>query len=130
MLVAATVVILLLVSGLQWWQASVATDRLRQETLSQAHLRAAQVTSAASELVTILLVGVDATSRELVQTYLTRKGKEFEAGVRQAVEHLLRPNPQCGQVTQSLEPIHLLEHAVILGEGLMVAIEKIPVEGR
>ncbi len=88
MLVAATVVILLLVSGLQWWQASVATDRLRQETLSQAHLRAAQVTSAASELVTILLVGVDATSRELVQTYLTRKGKEFEAGVRQAVEHL------------------------------------------
>ncbi|MFD0669265.1 diguanylate cyclase domain-containing protein [Ramlibacter sp. MAHUQ-53] len=87
-MILAILVILIMVTGLLWWQASSATSRLREETLSQAQRRAAQVASAVAEMVNILLLGADATSREVVDLCLPRPLKDMEACMRQAIEHL------------------------------------------
>lgn len=84
----ALLILLVVLTALQGWQLGGASDRLRDDTLSHAHLRAAQVSSAVAELTALLLHGVDATLRELVDAYQRHPDEDFQALVRQATAQL------------------------------------------
>lgn len=87
-LVAATLALLLAVTGLQWWQLESSTRRVREETLAQARLRATEVTGSAAELIDMLLLQADVASRDLVRAYASAPAAFFDTQVRQVAERL------------------------------------------
>ncbi len=87
-LIAATLAILVGVTGLQWWQLESSTSRVREETLAQSRLRAKEVTGSAAELVGMLLLQVDVASRDLVRAYGSATGPSFDTQVRQVAERM------------------------------------------
>ncbi len=104
-LAVATLAFLLVVTGLQWWQLESSTQRVREETLAQAKLRATEVTGSAAELVEMLLLQVDVASRDLVRAYASANGTSFDNQVQ--------------QVAQRMPANSLLQAAVIDADGYL-----------
>lgn len=86
----ALLVLLVALTALQGWQLAQTNARLREDTLTHARLRAAQVTSAVAELTSLLLHDVDATLGELVSVYQRRPDDDFAEIARQATAQLPR----------------------------------------
>lgn len=101
----ALLLVLLVITLLQGWQLAQTNARLREDTLTHAHLRAAQVGSAVTELTSLLLHDVDATLSELVDAYKAHPGEDFNSLVRQA--------------TAQLPPDAVLQVAVIGADGYL-----------
>lgn len=80
--------ILALVTAAQWWQQSQSASRLRADTLEQAQLRATQLASASSSVMSILFRTVDAKALELAEAYLESQGKAFDDRVGRAIHRL------------------------------------------
>lgn len=87
-LAGMALMVLLLVTGLQWWQLAYSTSRVREESLAQARLRAAEVTDVASEVIAMVFRSVDMTSRDLVRAYLESQDQTFGPRVQRAIDRL------------------------------------------
>lgn len=79
---------LLLVTGLYWWQLYSSGDQLRRETLAQAQLRAAQVNSANSQIISMLIHDIDLATEELARHYGQERPESFEYRSQQATRRL------------------------------------------
>ncbi len=88
MLAGVAILVLVLVTGLQWWQLEYSTSRVREESLAQAKLRAAEVTDVASEVIAMVFRAVDMTSRDLVRAYLESQDQSFAPRVQRAIDRL------------------------------------------
>lgn len=89
------VALLLFVSVAVVWQHVQSRSRLRAEVGAQSQLRAAQVTSATAEAVSILFRTVDATARELAIVYAQHGPRVFGERANEAIDRL-----PAGAVTQ------------------------------
>lgn len=87
-LAGMALLVLVLVTGLQWWQLEYSTSRVREESLAQARLRAAEVTDVASEVIAMVFRSVDVTSRDLVRAYLESQDQSFAPRVQRAIDRL------------------------------------------
>ncbi len=87
-MVALTVGGLLLLTSLYWWNLFSSSDQLRRETLNQAQLRAAQVNSAASEVISMLFLNVELTTLQLIDLYEQDPGPAFHQKVAQITRQL------------------------------------------
>lgn len=88
MLAGASIVVLVLVTGLQWWQLEYSTSRVREESLTQARLRAAEVTDVASEVIAMLFRSVDIAARDLTFAYLDSDKQPFGPRAQRAIDRL------------------------------------------
>ena len=79
---------LLLLTGVYWWNLFSSAQQLRQETLHQAELRAAQVNSAASELISMLFLNIELTMLQLIEQYQQAPGPAFDQRVAQITQQL------------------------------------------
>ncbi len=86
--IALTVGALLLLTGLYWWNLISSSDQLRRETLNQAQLRAAQVNSAASEVISMLFLNIELTTLQLIDDYEQDPGPAFNQKVAQITRQL------------------------------------------
>lgn len=86
--IALTVGGLLLLTGLYWWNLISSSDQLRRETLNQAQLRAAQVNSAASEVISMLFLNIELTTLHLIDDYEQDPGPVFNQKVAQITRQL------------------------------------------
>jgi PAS domain S-box-containing protein len=89
--IVAPVILLssLLITALYWWQLTTSAQRLREETLNQASLRARQVNSAAAAQISQLFRVVDVSARELASLYVRTTGLHaFDVEVREMSERL------------------------------------------
>jgi len=79
---------LLLLTSLYWWNLLSSAQQLRRETLNQAQLRAAQVNSAASELISMLFLNIELTTLQLIEQYQQDPGPAFDQKVAQITQQL------------------------------------------
>ncbi|MEO0002503.1 MAG: hypothetical protein RLZZ22_195, partial [Pseudomonadota bacterium] len=86
--IALTVGGLLLLTGLYWWNLLSSSDQLRRETLNQAQLRATQVNSASSEVISMLFLNVELTTLQLIDHYQQDPGPAFDQKVAQITRQL------------------------------------------
>lgn len=86
--IALTVGGLLLLTGLYWWNLISSSDQLRRETLNQAQLRAAQVNSAAAEVISMLFLNIELTTLQLIDDYEQDPGPAFNQKVAQITRQL------------------------------------------
>ena len=86
--VTLTLGTLLLITGLYWWRLEISASQLRRETMAQAQLRAAQVNSASTEIVSMLIHGIDFAAQELADYYGQYQQQGFEDRIRQVTRRL------------------------------------------
>ncbi len=86
--IALTVAGLLLLTGLYWWNLLSSAHQLRRETLNQAQLRATQVNSAASEVISMLFLNIELTTLQLIDDYEQDPGPAFNQKVAQITRQL------------------------------------------
>lgn len=79
---------LLLITGLYWWRLEISAAQLRRETLAQAQLRAAQVNSASTEIISMLIHGIDFAAQELAEYYGQHKERGFDDKIEQVTQRL------------------------------------------
>ena len=103
--IALTVGALLLLTGLYWWNLISSSDQLRRETLNQAQLRAAQVNSAASEVISMLFLNIELTTLQLIDDYEQDPGPAF--------------NQKVAQITRQLPAGAVLQVGVISADGYL-----------
>ncbi|MBS1161337.1 MAG: Response regulator [Proteobacteria bacterium] len=82
LLAALIAVLALFASATYWWQLSKTETQLREETLAQATLRAAQLNSAVAEDISILIRYIDFAARELARAYQPGPAGAFDSEVR------------------------------------------------
>ena len=101
--IALTVGALLLLTGLYWWNLISSSDQLRRETLNQAQLRAAQVNSAAAEVISMLFLNIELTTLQLIDDYEQDPGPAFNQKVAQITRQLPAGAVlQVGVITQKI----------------------------
>ena len=91
-----TLVVLLVMTVVFWLDRFDSEERLRQETMTQAELRARQVNNALSEAVSMLFLNVDGTLDSFIDLYGADKGK---GAFDQQVQAILKKFPT-GSVIQ------------------------------
>ncbi|MFZ2266688.1 MAG: ATP-binding protein [Azonexus sp.] len=76
------IVLSLFASAMYWWQLEKTATQLREETLAQADLRAAQLNSAVAGEIAILIRYIDFAAQELGRAYQDGQIAGFDAEVR------------------------------------------------